>query len=338
LLTGNHLESLEAIARELAQTLNCSQPPGRFASGHPIAPCRECPRCSLIQADNHPDVQWLRPESKLRVITIDQTRELMQTVHLKPLDAEHKVAVIVAADRMNPQAANAFLKTLEEPPEKSLLLLLSTEPERVMKTILSRCLRLSCADTQEAAFRPTARDFVRVFAEKLATGAGPGLLGRYQLLTLLMQFLAEARTAADKELSGRSPLDQYEDVEPQLREKWEEERAAAIEADYRYRRSELVAALQCWFRDVWLRCASHAPSLCFFPDLAPQTDALARGLSVSEAWENIQTFERTHYLLQTNVQEALTLEVCLLKLRLGSLTAASTHAGPARKPAGKLDA
>ena len=63
------------------------------------------------------------PESKSRVITIDQMRDLMQTVFLKPNDAEYKVAVIVGADRLNPQAANAFLKTLEEPPPRSVLIL-----------------------------------------------------------------------------------------------------------------------------------------------------------------------------------------------------------------------
>ena len=72
-------------------------------------------------------------------------RELMHEVQLKSSEAEVKVAVIVAADRLNPQAANAFLKTLEEPPPKSVLILLSTEPGRILETIMSRCLRLNFA-------------------------------------------------------------------------------------------------------------------------------------------------------------------------------------------------
>jgi DNA polymerase III gamma/tau subunit len=62
---------------------------------------------------------------------------------LKPSEAEYKVAVIVGADRLNTQAANAFLKTLEEPPRNSILILLTTDPQRILETILSRCLRLS---------------------------------------------------------------------------------------------------------------------------------------------------------------------------------------------------
>ena len=68
-----------------------------------------------IEGGNHADIHWIRPESKSRVITVDQMRELMQEINLKPTEAEYKVAVIVCADRLNVSAANAFLKTLEEP-------------------------------------------------------------------------------------------------------------------------------------------------------------------------------------------------------------------------------
>src|SRR5207248_414743 len=91
----------------------------------------------------HPDISWIRLESKSRVITIEQMRDLMQTVHLKPTVAAFKFGMIVAADRLNVQAANAFLKTLEEPPPNSVLVLLSSEPQRILETILSRCLRLT---------------------------------------------------------------------------------------------------------------------------------------------------------------------------------------------------
>jgi DNA polymerase-3 subunit delta' len=313
---GDRLPALEAAARELAQILNCQKPPRRFPSGYAIAPCGACRSCRNIHQDTHPDVEWLRPESKLRVITIDQIRDLMRTIHLKPYEAEYKVSVIVAADRLNEQSANAFLKTLEEPPEKTLLLLLTTEPERVMETILSRCLRLVCTDAAGAAFSPTAQDFLRDFGDHLATAAEKGLLGKYRLLGMLQQRLSDLRGEIEKELTARSPLEKYEDAEPQQRERWQDELTAAIEAEYRLRRSELLNALQCWFRDIWLACSSQTQDLFFFPELAAQTQAIARRLAPSDAQENLEAIERTHRLLHTNVQEALTLEVCLLKLKL----------------------
>ena len=84
----------------------------------------------------HPDLRVVQPESKSRRIVIDQIRELEHAIQRKPLLAG-KVAIIHDAERMQPQAANAFLKTLEEPPEGSLILLLSTVPEAILETVLS---------------------------------------------------------------------------------------------------------------------------------------------------------------------------------------------------------
>src|SRR5688572_6417313 len=113
LFSGENLDHLELIGRTLAKTLNCENPqPGKTVP-EALDSCDQCASCRRIDGDNHADVHWVRPESKSRVITIDQMRELMQTIFLKPTDAKYKVAVIVAADRLNPAAANAFLKTLE---------------------------------------------------------------------------------------------------------------------------------------------------------------------------------------------------------------------------------
>ena len=109
-----------------------------------MLPCRNGKGIIRI-GKNHPDILSIRPEAKSRIITIEQIRDLMQTVHLKPTCAPWKVAIIEAADRLNVQAANAFLKTLEEPPADSILILLSSDPARLLETILSRCLRLNFA-------------------------------------------------------------------------------------------------------------------------------------------------------------------------------------------------
>src|SRR6185436_11280409 len=92
LFSGADLADLEAVARTLAKTLNCENPPRSSASGLALDCCDTCLSCRKIDSENHPDVLWVRPESKLRVITIDQMRELMQTVHLKPTQATFKVA------------------------------------------------------------------------------------------------------------------------------------------------------------------------------------------------------------------------------------------------------
>ncbi|MGA9452794.1 MAG: hypothetical protein WBW41_15790 [Verrucomicrobiia bacterium] len=312
LFTGHQLEELESLARTLAKTLNCRKPVK--TGGVATDCCDACPVCRKIDNDTHADLHWARPESKSRVVTVEQMRDLMREIQLKPTEAEYKVAIITAADRLNPQAANAFLKTLEEPPAKSVLLLLTTEPQRILETVQSRCLRLNFAG--EAVRPPDAApsEWLAQFGALAATEQ-KSLLGRYRLLDVLLQKLGEIRARVDESLTARSPLQRYEDVDKDLRERWEDELAAAIEAEYRRQRADLILLVQWWLRDVWLSTLAAGGELLNFPQVAG-TETVARRLTPRRALENLQILEQTQRLLHTNVQEALALEVGLLKLQL----------------------
>jgi DNA polymerase-3 subunit delta' len=299
----------------LAKTLNCVNPPTRGSNGQPLDSCDVCLNCRRIESRNHPDVQWVRPESKLRVITIDQIRELIQTIALKPTEADYKVAVIVAADRLNIHAANAFLKTLEEPPPRSVLILLTSAVERVLETILSRCLRLHFAADSAAKLDDAGRAWLESLASNAASPA-KSLLSRYRLLGLITARLAEARDATEKELEAASPLNRYPDAEKNTREKWESELNAGIEAEYRRKRAELILLLQWWARDIWLGSMEVAENMLALPQLAAVTKQIAGRISTVEASDNLRHLEDLQRQLNTNVQEALALEVGLLKLRL----------------------
>jgi DNA polymerase III subunit delta' len=310
LFSGDQLDELELLARTLAKTLNCQNP--LKIKNAATDCCDECLSCRKIENGTHPDIHWTRPESKSRVITIDQTRSLMQQIQLKPAEAEHKVAVIVAADRLNPQAANAFLKTLEEPPTKSVLILLSTEPQRILETILSRCLRLNFSGDGKRELNSEEANWLEKFGG-LAASEQKSLLGRYRLLDSLLQKLGEIRLQIDEKLAANSPLEKHDDVEKDLREKWEDELAAAIESEYRRRRADLLLLLQWWLRDVWLHSLAAGKELLNFPKISG-AETVAKRISPRQAVENLQTLEQTQRLLHTNVQEALALEVGLLKL------------------------
>jgi DNA polymerase-3 subunit delta' len=310
LFTGDQLEALENLARTLAKTLNCLQPV--TANGVATDCCDECSSCKKINDEIHADIHWVRPESKSRVITIDQMRGLMREIQLKPAESPFKVAVVAGADRLNPQAANAFLKTLEEPPPKSVLILLSTEPSRLLETILSRCLRLNFTETARV-LAPEHAVWLQQFS---AAAAGQkSLLGRYRLLDSLLQRLGAIKAQTEEFLTARSPLEKYGDAEKDLREKWETELTAAIEAEYRRRRAEVLLLLQWWLRDVWLHTLAAGEALLHLPEIAG-ADEVAHRLTPHQARENLQVLENTQRLLHTNVQEALALEVGLLKLQL----------------------
>lgn len=315
LFTGSSLGILELMAQTLAKTLNCQKPSRRSSSGTPLDSCDHCSACQRISSFGHPDVQWVRPESKSRAITINQVRDLMQTIHLKPMEAEYKVGIIVAADRMNVQSANAFLKTLEEPPPKSVLILLCCEPERLLETIYSRCLRLTFAGGNGPASTPEQIAWLRQFSER-ASQQHSNLLERYQLLGLLLARLAQLKERIDAELTKRSPLERYPDAEASTREKWEAELAAAVEAEYRRQRTDVLVALQWWLRDVWLCTQQLGHDRVYYQPMADATKSVAARLSTEAATENLRVIQQTHRLLETNVQEALALEVGLLKLSL----------------------
>ena len=311
LFSGDSLDDLEVMARSLAKAVNCV--PARTAAKRSLHSCGQCDSCQRIERDAHPDVLWVRPESKSRVITMDQMRDLMREVHLKPTAAEFKVSVVVAADRLNPQAGNAFLKTLEEPPANSILVLLTTEPQRILETVLSRCLRLSFGGDGSRT-RAKHAPWLAGFSE-LAARSGPGLLSRYQLLGLMLKKLGEQREDIEKSLAARSPLEQYDDMERDTREKLEGELEAAVESEYRRQRADVLGALHWWLRDVWLLTLKTGGATLCFPELKAAAGVVAARISSAEAMRNLEHLDRLQRQLNSNVQEALALEVGLLKLK-----------------------
>jgi DNA polymerase-3 subunit delta' len=315
LFMGSGLGELENMARTLAKALNCQNPIERGTSGLSLDSCDQCPSCRKIAEDAHGDVQWVRPESKSRVITIDQIRELMQSIYLKPSQAEFKVAILVAADRLNVQAGNAFLKTLEEPPAKSILILLSTEPQRLLETLFSRCLRLNFASEGRFRISDKQNAWIESFSE-MAAREQKGLLSRYRLLSVLLGQLAGIKAEIERTLTSRSPLERHADIEPKLRDRWEEELSAAIEAEYRRHRAEVLLGLQWWLRDVWLQTMNLGKELLSFPKLENAAQSIAQRISTDDAMENLNLLEQTQRSLSSNVQEGLALEVGLLRLKL----------------------
>jgi DNA polymerase-3 subunit delta' len=127
-----------------AKALNCLDPAGFDC-------CDACASCKKIDAASHPDVTFTFPEKG--EIKIDAVRKLEETLFLKSLEGRKKIAIVDDADAMNINAANAFLKTLEEPPQDSLIILLSSNPGSLPDTIRSRCIAIRFYPLSRDAFR-----------------------------------------------------------------------------------------------------------------------------------------------------------------------------------------
>jgi DNA polymerase-3 subunit delta' len=134
LFTGPPGIGKRLFAGELAKALLCEASPGGR-----LEACEECDACHQVTAGTHPDFFTARrPEESLEV-PIDVVRELCKNLGLKPARGRYKIAILDDADDLNEAAGNCFLKTLEEPPPRSLLILIGNRPERQLSTIVSRC-------------------------------------------------------------------------------------------------------------------------------------------------------------------------------------------------------
>ncbi len=120
-----------AAARNLAKTVNCLSENNK--------PCEICLSCKKINSQIHPDVFFVEPKGASSSVGIDQIREAINRANLKPYEGKSKVFIINNAHSMNVAASNAFLKTLEEPPENTIFVLISRSKELLLPTIVSRC-------------------------------------------------------------------------------------------------------------------------------------------------------------------------------------------------------
>src|SRR5690349_21175763 len=127
-----------------------------------------------------PDVFITEPASRSRKIVVDQIRGLERTLQLRSSGNHKKIGIIRDADRMQTQAANAFLKTLEEPPQNSLLLLLTALPEVLPETIVSRCLSLSLRTASEIVPLPQEIELLRLLCATAAEKSR-GIEGAYRV-------------------------------------------------------------------------------------------------------------------------------------------------------------
>jgi DNA polymerase-3 subunit delta' len=137
LITGQKGLGKQQLAEQFAFSLLCASPKhGHLRCGH-------CDSCLLLAADTHPDYILIQPEESGKAITIGQIRSLIVRLTLKPQFEAYRVVIINPAEQMNKAAANAFLKCLEEPAERTAIILVTDKPAQLPATIISRCQKLA---------------------------------------------------------------------------------------------------------------------------------------------------------------------------------------------------
>jgi DNA polymerase-3 subunit delta' len=277
-------------AFSLVEALFCGSP----------EPCGTCPACRKMANRQHPDLHLLEPEKG--VIKIDQVREIQKELSLRPVEAPKKACIVSQADRMNQNAANAFLKTLEEPPGNAVLILLSDTPTALLPTILSRCHRLR--------FNPLP---LEIMVELLAaqglpaeqTHSAAALAGgsMEKALSISTEGFLVRRKEIIEQVICLSPRDFG--ILTATAERLGHERELA---------QEVVEVLTLFFRDVMLH--RHGSGPLVNADLHGVVERTASALSTRGIMERLEAITRAGQSLLRNVNPRLTLEALFLMLAL----------------------
>jgi len=259
-------------------------------------------------------VDVVSPESKSRRITVDTIRGLEHTLQMAAPSGITKFAVIRDAECMGDSASNAFLKTLEEPPASSRVLLLTSRPEMLLETILSRCIRVPLAGNAAPA---SPGEGVKAFLDGLAEHAEKGRRGVSGAIRLSGDFSALLK--AEKEAIEKSN-DEAQKAESSIyrnktdgtylkdREKYWE---GVTASEYLDRRNRILEYLVIWFGDS-LRQQQGGRHLDL-PGYSRATASLASSLSFEDLSRRLAAVEELRAHLGTNVNEALALEVAFLR-------------------------
>jgi DNA polymerase III subunit delta' len=295
LFTGPPGSGKEALAAELASLVNGTPPKDVFS-----AKARE--------------IFVARPESKSRRIVTAQIRALEHALQMQSANGRRKVAIIPDADRLQSEAANAFLKTLEEPPRDSLLLLLSALPEALPETILSRCIAIPLASDGEVRSKKEEERLVKLLQQASRHTAWT-IQSAYRLAQEFQQLLRMVREEVKRETDEALKREQtrYKDATDGA---WLEEREeyykALTESLYLQRRAALVETLFAWWTDV-LR-ANNGVAEREMPAAKQETIALASRFSTAEILRRIRLLEELRDHLGRNIHESLAIEVAFLEI------------------------
>lgn len=285
------------MAKAFAMTLQCEK--------KGIRPCMTCRSCKQALTDNHPDIRWITHE-KPGVISVDEIRsQINSDVQIKPYGSEYKIYLINDASKMNTAAQNALLKTIEEPPEYVVILLLTDNKEALLSTILSRCVSMEMKPVEKEKivdYLISEEKIVDYRAREVVEFAG-GNIGKAIKLASSDAFLElkEGIVKTTKTVGRMTAADIM---------------AAVKEASvYKDNISEYLDLLTLWYRDVLLYKACGRKDKLIFQEeekyIIEQADKFSYG-RIEKVLKEIDGFKAKN---KVNVNFDILMELLFLKMR-----------------------
>lgn len=297
LFQGEEGVGKEALARTFAAGLQCQ-------SESADKPCKECVSCRQMESGNQPDVIWVTREKAS--LGVDEIREqLCNTMDIKPFSSPYKIYLVPEAEKMTEAAQNALLKTIEEPPEYGIVILMTSNISALLPTIQSRCLTMEFRPLSTVVVESYVKEHCQVpdYQARASAAFAQGNLGKAMRYAKSEDFIERK----DHIISLLRHVEQM-DLSEML----------AVIKDLGTRKDEVrdyIDLMVLWYRDVLLFKATKDINQLLFQDEASYISREASHRSYEKIEEILQAFEKAKVRLRANVNFDITMELMLLALK-----------------------
>lgn len=296
ILNGDRGCGKKTIASVFAKTLQCREG-GRV-------PCGKCTSCMQSDSGNQPDIKWVTHEKPGVVGVEDVRQQLVGDMQIKPYSSKYKIYIIDEAEKMNIQAQNAILKTIEEPPAYGIIILLTTNADLFLPTILSRCIRLDIKPVNTGLVEKYLADNcgVSTYKAHFAANFAQGNIGKAEKIA----------TSPDFEQLKDTMLHLVKYIDDMT---FSEMMSGVKEvSQYKLSIEDFLDMVALWFRDVLLFKSTSDTNLIIFRDEINYISKFA-ALGSYEGLERIlEALDKAKDRLRANVNFDLTIELLLLTI------------------------
>ncbi len=290
----------EYIARIFAMTLQCEK------GG--TDPCGECRSCKQAESKNHPDIIWVSHEKPNSIGVEDIRSQINNDMKIKPYYGPRKIYIINEAQKMTPQAQNALLKTLEEPPAYGIIMLLTTNIDALLSTIVSRCVVLNMRPVKD-------RDIEEYLMRQLQV---PDYKAK------LCAAFARGNTGKAKHLAENEDFDRIKEEAVSLLKYINDMEIAEIVTaikrinEYKLDVNSYMDILFVWFRDILLFKATKEPNDLIFKEEIQYIRKIADRSSYEGIETILNALDKTQQRIAANVNFDLAMELLFLTVKENS--------------------
>lgn len=296
LIHGEKGTGKKMLAGLFAKTLQCE------AGG--TDPCGSCRSCIQCDTGNQPDIIWITHD-KPTVISVDDIREQVNnTILVKPYSSPYKIYIIPNAELMNPQAQNALLKTIEEPPEYAVILLLTNNLDKMLPTILSRCITLNLKPIGELDMMEyLSRMGIPQAKAKFCVGFAFGNLGKAVRLATSEEY-NEIKHDCVQILKDINRMEIYDLIE-----------AVKRMSKYKLDIYDYLDIMMMWYRDLLMLKVSGSPDKLLFKEEYASLKQQANYISYEGIENVLKALDKVKVRLEANVNFDIAMELLLLTIK-----------------------